>query len=399
MFGVRSADDVKETAAALPELQTLLKEERPPQPVSARVTLKKNQPIYAAVRTDDGLEAAVSGPVPEQAQGRPVTEEMVAQAFAKTGGTPFGLAQLDIQLDDGLFVQKSVLNALRRDALESLIQMKTIPFHRTPRAVRLPDFPAAPMGKRRFFALLESAAQLTEETAGAFDMIGLPAAQITPEAVALAGADRLCAVPSRAPFGAEKQQLQQLLRAASLGVNRCYVHTLDGITLAKAAGMTECVGGHTLNCGNAVTAARLRDLGLTALCVTAEVHPDTVSSHWPEGLECGAVVYGRLPFMLTRNCPAKNIPDWPGCGKHCGLKDRKGRILPLRCDGHASELLNPVPLWLADRLDEIKSPSLLVFLFDRQTPEECAAVARAYRQGQPCTGKEYTRGNVFRPVE
>ena len=45
------------------------------------------------------------------------------------------------------------------------------------------------------------------------------------------------------------------------------------------------------------------------------------------------------------------------------------------------------------------APSLLFFLFDRQTPEQILQTAQAYRQGLPCPTKEFTRGNVFRPVE
>ena len=399
MFGMRSAADARQTAAAQPQLQALLETKRPREPLEVRVSLKKGCPARAQVFAQDGATAAVCGPVPEAAQGRPVTREMVEQAFAKLGDTPFVLKKLDTELEDGLFLQKSALNALRREALAALLSGRTQPFHRQPRPVTLPEFPPAARAPRQFFALLQSAQQLTEQTAAAFELIGLPAGEITPREVALAGADRLCAVPSRAPFGAQAEQEALLKRAAACGVNKVLVHTLDGITMAKNAGLTERIGSFTLNCGNAATAGRLQALGLTALCVTTEAHPDTAASRWPEGLGCGAVVYGRLPFMLTRNCPKKNLPGGDGCGGPCGLKDRRGRTLPLRCDGHACELLNPVPLWLADRLQELRAPSLLFFLFDRQTPEQILQTAQAYRQGLPCPTKEFTRGNVFRPVE
>ena len=112
------------------------------------MSLKKGCPARAQVFAQDGATAAVCGPVPEAAQGRPVTREMVEQAFAKLGDTPFVLKKLDTELEDGLFLQKSALNALRREALAALLSGRTQSFHRQPRPVTLPEFPPAARAPR-----------------------------------------------------------------------------------------------------------------------------------------------------------------------------------------------------------------------------------------------------------
>ena len=68
----------------------------------------------------------------------------------------------------------------------------------------------------------------------------------------------------------------------------------------------------------------------------------------------GVISSGRLPLMLTRNCPAMN--DGKGC-KHCKtapyIRDRKGIDFPMKCFGSCTEILNSVPLCMADKRSQM----------------------------------------------
>ena len=67
-----------------------------------------------------GRQVTVTGDIPAQATGKPMTSDDLRRQLEKTGGTPYRWNGLDIEADDGIFVPVSRLNDLRRRALEAL---------------------------------------------------------------------------------------------------------------------------------------------------------------------------------------------------------------------------------------------------------------------------------------
>ena len=101
--------------------------------------------------------------------------------------------------------------------------------------------------------------------------------------------------------------------------------------------------------------------------------------------QTGMIVYGRLPFMIFRNCLKKNH------GKDERLTDRKGKEFLLTCAfGCANELWNADYLWLADK--PIGSLGFQRFLFTDESSSEIARVLAAYRAGEP-PAQAVTRGH------
>ena len=67
-----------------------------------------------------GRQVTVTGDIPAQATGKPMTSDDLRRQLEKTGGTPYRWDGLGIEADDGIFVPVSRLNDLRRRALEAL---------------------------------------------------------------------------------------------------------------------------------------------------------------------------------------------------------------------------------------------------------------------------------------
>lgn len=113
----------------------------------------------------------------------------------------------------------------------------------------------------------------------------------------------------------------------------------------------------------------------------------------------GLLVYGRLPLMLTRNCPAANGPK--GCA-NCKtapfLTDRKDTRFPMQCAGGCTEILNSVPLTLADRRDEIQNMDFLVFRFSVENSVETEENYHLFHHGNKPSGP-FTRGLYYRGVD
>ena len=84
-------------------------------PIDMKVTIKREEPICFEI---NGMNYN-SDTIPDIAQNKPITKEKVIEQLSKTGDTPFKIENLDLILDENLFLPISTLNDLRRNALKS----------------------------------------------------------------------------------------------------------------------------------------------------------------------------------------------------------------------------------------------------------------------------------------
>ena len=125
MFGVRpeKAPEPKELFAQA--RQTYVNQENPLVDVTFYARIRKGEPAQVAVRDEDGNTRAVAGEVPEAAISRELTADQVVKQLSRTGGTPYRCLEVKTQVEPGLSVPLSALNALRRQALEELSQIRS----------------------------------------------------------------------------------------------------------------------------------------------------------------------------------------------------------------------------------------------------------------------------------
>lgn len=101
--------------------------------------------------------------------------------------------------------------------------------------------------------------------------------------------------------------------------------------------------------------------------------------------------------MLTRNCPVKNNIGCARCGKNGILTDRKGIQFPVVCSPYPCvEILNSVPLYMADRMKEIKT-DFIHFYFTDESLEEIENILLLYKN-EAKADFDYTRGLYYRGV-
>ena len=97
-------------------------------PVNLRLTVRRGEPVRlsGACAVRNGVTIALAtGDAPEEARNRAVTAEELRQRLTKTGGTVFAADQIEIELDEGLMVSASAVNALRRELLDELAARRT----------------------------------------------------------------------------------------------------------------------------------------------------------------------------------------------------------------------------------------------------------------------------------
>ena len=385
-------------------------------PLTFECTIRAGQPMTLTAEDDGGRRITVSGAVPEAARSRAVTVEEVESRLRKTGGTAFAVSSCTAALDDGLAVSAGALNALRREALVQMeVQRTAVPARRAfdfvpPEAVKnSADKPQLTVSLRSARQL--SAALLDLRPARVYLPVELLAQAPPPPCAAQT---EFFAVLPRIYRTKDEPVLRALLaRAAENGAAGAVIGNLGHLALARGLDL-RLHGGWALNLYNSAALAFWKKEGLNSACVSFELR-QTQLRDLQKYLPCEAIVYGRLPLMLTENCLAANeygcgsfrerpaaAPADGACARSPALTDRRGARFPvLRAWGCRSEIENGKILWLADKPDDWQPLGLryACLRFTTESPEECVRVLRAYRGEAAEAPAEITRGLFYRGVE
>ena len=404
MFGRRQKEDVTSAAGVLGELEKLYAKENPLVPVTMGFTAGAGEAVALTVRDRDGHAVTVTGEAPLLAEKKPTDADRARQNLAKTGGTPYYAEVIDCTIGPGLLVPASALNALRREALEELTARRSAvePHPFTDRVPRLADAPAD-RRKPKLRARV-SAGQLTRRLAGYCDEFQVPLEEA--EDVLASGfvrPDQVIVEIPRILFDGAPKALELLRRAGELGVRRAWCGNLGAVTLAREAGLLP-EGGYSLNVTNAYALRECARLGLGACELSFELDLGE-ARRLDGGLAKGILAYGYLPLMALRNCPIQAAKGCRACRGYESLIDRKGVAFTVDCGAHdgrrreVSDLYNSVPLWLADRPEELRGFDFITLYFTRETPGVCERVAAAYA-GEPGAyqPEARTRGLYYREV-
>ena len=99
-----------------------------------------------------------------------------------------------------------------------------------------------------------------------------------------------------------------------------------------------------------------------------------------------AVVYGRLPLMTLEKCLIRDLYSCAECKKRgfLPLIDRRNAVFPVsRAYDHRNIVWNSVPIYMADRPDDLSKLSGQHFIFTDENPEE---ITKAYKnKSRPMT--------------
>ena len=130
--------------------------------LSCKVVIKRNVPISVSITPSKEFECysglsvnMKSSIIPIDAIKQPLTEEKIISQFSKTNNTPFEFSNIDVILDDNLYVPKiSEINALRRAALDKLTFLINRKFTRVPISVKSKCFKDKSHSRLRFALML-----------------------------------------------------------------------------------------------------------------------------------------------------------------------------------------------------------------------------------------------------
>ena len=404
MFGTRpeKAPEPKELFAAARALYE--KENARTVPVTMHCTMRRGMPSSLTVSAprirQDDVTLTVEGAVPEEARNRALTADDLRSRLGKTGGTVFAPAEITVELDDGLMLPASAVNALRRDALESLKTALETQLGPDRRSLPTEELPAGSTQSETFgFTVsIQRPEQITRALLECRpEILYIPVELLDQVDLGLCAAyTKVCAVLPRVFHTKDEAPLREMLERFPQ-VQSVQLHNLGHFPIVEGLDR-ELRGGFGLNVFNSRALLFLQSQGCRSAAVSFELRQVQIRD-MVKYLPCEAFVYGRLPLMLTENCIDENSRLCRSEGNF--LSDRTGARFPLlSAYGHRNEIENSCALFLADKPD-YRSCGLRwgCLRFTTETPEECVEVFRRYLGENDYQPEEFTRGLFYRGVE
>ncbi len=374
-------------------------------PVTMQLQVRHGFPAALTVRDNQGFWAMCQGAQPEPARRRAITQQELAQRLQKTGGTPYYLTDVQVQLEPGLTLPASAVNTLRRDALSRLSALRGQVPQTRQGTYAAPTVYAPKAAKPVFTVSVQSADQITPALL-AFQ----PARLYMPLSLAVSGHPRVtaalqklcvCAVLPRVLLD-ERSILAQLGRAKARGIQEVLVGNIGMLDPMLRAGFV-VRGDFGLNVFNSGAANCYGAMGFASLTASFELTlPQIRDLSKPVPMEL--IAYGRLPLMITENCIIHSRTGTCTCGSsRCSLVDRTGSRFPVLRDGDTcrSVIYNSRKLYWADRLGELAKLGLwaMRLSFTTENDQQVNAVLREHLQGGAFDPGVSTRGLYLRGVE
>ena len=394
MFGIRTKDDVENSSAVLKELSHLYDNENQLLNVSLFAEIKENtHPVLTAKYKDFSVTATIDE-IPQRAVNKALTAEDVGARLSKTGGTQFKAEKVSAKVDDNLFMPASSLNLLRRNAFEMLenaiSEKEKISFCRAETELEIHR-----AGERKLYVQFFYPEQIPDNPAGC-DRVIIPLSTDS-EKVKKLIAENL-EVAAEIPvnvFSQGEYYCKELLRLKALGVTLAVASNIDGIEIARKCSM-EFATGFGMNVINSYSAGFLEKQGAKDILLSAEINSADIPKIMGK-IPRGVLTYGRIPLMVTRNCPVRNKLNCSECEKSSELVDRMNVRFPVRCKNGCSFIFNSVPVYTGDKASKLGGIDYELLYFTTESKEECAEIIKNYREHKRVCD-DYTGGLYFRTV-
>ncbi len=311
------------------------------QPLHSTWTLAVRPAIRVSVPSLEPLTAA---------RQRGLSLESLREQFERLGNTPYELGEVTLEAKNPVFVPPSVLNQIRREAIEQLQALETrLPaatIHDPVAAVQREQLPAAasgPTGAPELHVLVRTPEQLEAALA------------VKPASITLDYLDLYGLRPSIARVKASGIAVRAASpRILKPGEKRIldFLVSLDCPIVVRSAGLLHAlrdmdhaalIGDFSLNAANSITANMCLELGVTRLTPTHDLNAaqvaDLAQRLGAERIE--AIAYQHLPVFHTEHCVfcrfLSNGTSYRDCGRPCEkhrveLQDAKGRAHPVIAD-------------------------------------------------------------------
>ncbi|ABW19507.1 U32 family peptidase [Alkaliphilus oremlandii] len=414
-------------------------------PLYGKVQVELNEKIKVCLWDNEGHAVeAKSDAVVEAALKVAVTEEKLLEQLSKLGNTPFQLEHLDVSLGENCSVPVSVLNSLRREIVDQLMDLRKNRHNRE--TIENQDFNEKlrswisnserknkePLASLRLSVKVDTLHQLKEVLKHDVGRVYYEDIATFKDAIGMCREKNTAALTEiylRTPNilrNSEYDRLENLVEGLSF----------DGI-LAGDVGLIRwnkehanlpVFGDYTLNVFNRPSIHAFEGLDFNGITLSPELDFNSLYQlDFNNALEKEAMIYGKVVVMTTEYCPfiQENQCDhncnqcrYPKYHYNFGLNDAKNVSFPIAKNYWGRTIiLNSKPLFMIDRLHEFKDVPVqwLRLEFTDETIEEIKELLELAEKNihRALTGEKskedieverifkdgFTRGHYYRGVE
>lgn len=398
--------------------------------IKGKLILNKECPAKIEVQYGK-IKVSYQGDMVLVAQNRPLTKEVVTEKVTKTGNTPFVFENLEVTMDDDIFMPVNQLNQLRRGALEALEEALLKPYERTlpelvetssaetdrqttGNAIKEKQISGQSLSQTsgqqsagsstEVRVLIEDAEQLPAVLKADFvDTVYLDCMLYTRENLIRKlseDIDRVHASGKKAfyvfPFIFRQQTslfYEKIMpELKKLPLDGIMVRSLDEIAFIKEWGNEnwQMVSDSNLYTYSNEAAEYFYRLGMIQDTIPVELNRKEILRR--ENSRSEMIIYGRLPLMITAQCIHKNTLGCMHQHKVLNIKDRYSVHFPVKnfCSECYNVIYNSLPVCLFKEDVTVKkiAPAAVRLSFTTETEEETEQILTIY-------GDIYKNGGIL----
>ncbi len=269
--------------------------------------------------SDDTVSAEVTGPVLEPATSRALSEEDARRSLGKMGDTPFVLETLKVRTEQA-FVPVSVLNQLRRQALDALTRARIAAFEREAGCIQPADAYQTHRDGCPEKVVVSHAAGATHDCGNALAV--WEPLDYRPEALEKGMAELKAGSWFMLPMFCEENTLQMLHDF----VHRHQEH-LGGVMLNNVGQLglqwpLRIAAGPGIPVMNRRAWQFLEEAGCSFAVLSQELDRSEVCELTDGNESLLVPAYGRMQLMLLKHCPARTVLGCRTGHAECTLCDR-----------------------------------------------------------------------------
>lgn len=357
------------------------------------------------------------GEIPSEAQNRPIKAEDVRKQFSKFGQTMFEVTDMDIELDDGLFLPVKVMNDLRREGVTKLEEALLAPYRRSLPAIS--QLQGRSLAKEKcepsLFVLVEEKEQamaavshdLVKRIYLSLERMEMDELLQIAARIREAGKELYLALPRIFRERGQKELEKLKSYIDRMKPDGFLLRVIDEISLIKVFGPKyQYAADHSLYTFNTYARDFYKQQEFASDTAPIELNMRELLERNLSGSEL--IAYGRIPMMVSAQCFRCTTK---GCDRtlcQIELQDRKKKRFPVKnyCRFCYNVVYNTDPLWLADEMDDLRRLNALGLRlqFSTENFRETNNIISAYENALsyiPDTFEpdSYTRGHFRRGVE
>ena len=383
--------------------------------LTCKLTVKKDMPVSIEVTDNNGCNVnIVSDIYPVKAVNSPITTDRLTAQISKTNNTPFQFTNIEIDLDDGLYIQGiSNINELRRQALAQYEKKLVQSFKRFSNNSNYCVTSSTPsmLNNKKISVLLTMLNNNFDYTQlQGIDRIYIPFKYFVLNDFSntimniTKTFDTYIYMPTIIRNNYNKlisQNLDNILNTYKIkGFVVSNVGNLE--LLKKYQNNYEFIGNYTLNVFNDLT---ITEFPYNVVTLSPELNKLDLQKT-SLGNKCELIIYGRTPLMNSNYCLlGKTNKCYTSCEHLCirasdkkyYLKDRLGflfRIIPDNVDT-VTTIYNSKITSIEHK--DISVTSVRIDILD-ETINDINHIINVVKTGQKLEGNDYTNGNFNREI-